>query len=80
MTYRAVDCHNMMEGTAFKAEELKIQTRFQIPRPNVYCVPLGRGESAAGVARWPGQGPGEAQARPGAGNRAGGDREPGSVS
>ena len=45
------------------------------------CVslPPGRGESATGVARWPGQGPGEAQARPGAGNRAGGDREPGSV-
>ena len=42
-------------------------------------LPPGRGESAAGVARWPGQGPGDTQARPGAGHRAGGDREPGSV-
>ena len=52
------------------------------PKPlmlSVYCIPLGRGESAAGVARWPGQGPGDTQARPGAGHRPGGDREPGSV-
>ena len=46
---------------------------------SVNCVPLGRGEPAAGVARWPGPGPGETQAGPGAGDRAGGDREPGSV-
>ena len=26
MTYRAVDCHNMMGGRGFRVEQLKIQT------------------------------------------------------